>query len=162
MTEESQRAREARIANMRQEILAPIHSIVEIAEGILEKAEQLELSDAVASCNRIISSAQRLLESAERLLDDKLSSDYFAGEQIEFAQDVLGDALRNPISILKTHVLTHIDNVVKYKSKPLNSELMQLLGSVEYLLSQLYTVVADSDAPETAEMVEKLAQEIQS
>src|SRR5262245_59214551 len=55
------RARRARLANMRQELLAPVTALVGYGELLTEQAERLDLVDLAPDLERIVTAAQELL-----------------------------------------------------------------------------------------------------
>ncbi len=65
---ELERQRRAHLANMRQELLAPVTALVGYGEMLIEKARGLELEDIGPDLQRILISAEELLELVDRLL----------------------------------------------------------------------------------------------
>ena len=65
---ELERQRRARLANVRQELLAPVTALVGYGEMLIEKARGLELEDIGPDLRRILISAKELLELVDRLL----------------------------------------------------------------------------------------------
>ena len=67
----SERGRRARLANMRQELLAPVAALVGYGELLTEEALRLDLEEIIPDLERILTSAKELLELVDRMLDER-------------------------------------------------------------------------------------------
>src|SRR5918995_1447321 len=95
---ERERQRRAGLANMRQELLAPVTALVGYGEMLMEKARALQLEDIGPDLQRILSSAQELLELVERLLDVTGVAGRQSGADLAELQAKLRHDLRNPLN----------------------------------------------------------------
>jgi len=64
------RKRRARLANMRQELLAPVTALVGYGELLCEEADRLAIDELAADLERILTAARDLLELVNGLLDE--------------------------------------------------------------------------------------------
>ena len=70
---ETQRARRARLANLRQELLAPVSAILGFGEMLHQDAARNGPEEAVADLARILTAARDLHAMVDRLLDKDLA-----------------------------------------------------------------------------------------
>jgi signal transduction histidine kinase len=111
---EPERQRRARLANMRQELLAPVTALVGYGEMLIEKARGLKLEDIGPDLQRILISAQELLELVDRLLDVDGVAGHRTGADLSELQAKLRHDLRNPLNAIKGYaelLLEEIDEV---------------------------------------------------
>jgi signal transduction histidine kinase len=64
------RKRRARLANMRQELLAPVTALIGYAELSCEEADRLAIDELAADLERILTAARDLLELVNGLLGE--------------------------------------------------------------------------------------------
>ena len=98
---ETQRARRARLANLRQELLAPVSTILGFAEMLHQDAARNGPEEAVADLARILTAARDLHAMVDRLLDKELAETLFEGADEAAAQQKLRHDLRTPINAIK-------------------------------------------------------------
>jgi len=140
-TSEGERQRRARLANMRQELLAPVTALVGYGEMLIEKARALELDDIGPDLQRILSSGQELLELVERLLDVDGMAGSQSGTDLGEFQAKLRHDLRNPLNAIKGYaelLLEEIDEVGAASTRP---DLEALLSEAESLLSRIDVII---------------------
>jgi adenylate cyclase len=102
---EEGRRRRARLANIRQELLAPVSAIAGYADILRDDAHRLGLREALPDLDRILASAEALLNLVERLLDVDAAAAAAAsagrrGESDAAAQQRLRHDLRNPLNAI--------------------------------------------------------------
>ncbi len=84
--EEAQRARRARLANLSQELLAPVSAILGYGEMLHEDAASNGPEEIVPDLERIVTAARNLHTMVDRLLDKKLAESLFEGTDEASAQ----------------------------------------------------------------------------
>ena len=98
---EPERQRRARLANMRQELLAPVTALVGYAELLTQEAERLELLDLAPDLERILTAAQDLLGQVNHLLDEAATPAQASHAELEALQSKMRHDLRNPLNAIK-------------------------------------------------------------
>jgi class 3 adenylate cyclase len=138
---ERERQRRARLANMRQELLAPVSALVGYGEMLIEKARGPELEDIGADLQRILISAQELLKLVDRLLDIDDVARRQAGANLGELQARLRHDLRNPLNAIKGYaelLLEELDEVGAATARP---DLEALLSEADSLLSRIDVII---------------------
>ena len=95
------RERRARLANMRQELLAPVMALVGYGELLTEEAERLKLVDLAPDLERILTAAQDLLGLVNLLLDEAAAPAQASHAELEAIQSKIRHDLRNPLNAIK-------------------------------------------------------------
>jgi signal transduction histidine kinase len=80
------RERRARLANMRQELLAPVTALVGYGELLREEADRLGIGELAPDLERILTAAGDLLELVNRLLDEAAASEQPTGADLDAIQ----------------------------------------------------------------------------
>src|SRR5918995_3657061 len=109
-----ERQRRARLANMRQELLAPVNALVGYGEMLIEKARDLELQGIGPDLRRILVSAQDLLDLVDRLLGVDGMAEPQSGADLAELQAKLRHDFRNPLNAVKGYaelLLEELDEV---------------------------------------------------
>jgi adenylate cyclase len=136
-----ERQRRARLANARQELLAPVTALVGYGEMLVEKARALGPEDMGPDVQRILSSAQELLELIDRLLDVTGAAGHQSGTDADEFQAQLRHDLRNPLNAIKGYaelLLEEIDEVGAAATRP---DLEALLWEANDLLSRIDVII---------------------
>ena len=94
MTEDAGHRQRARLANMRQELLAPVNALVGYGEILHEEATSAGPADAVADIERILSAGRDLFGQVDRLLDQDLTGASLEGTAMAAVQKKLRHDLR--------------------------------------------------------------------
>ena len=94
--DENQRIRRIRLANVRQELLAPVSAILSYGEMLLEAGREGGQEDMVPDMERILSAARTLHGMVDRLLDQKSARALFEGGDEAEVQKMLRHDLRTP------------------------------------------------------------------
>ena len=98
---QDERRRRARLARIRQELLAPVGAIAGYTDILRDEAGRLGLEGMTPDLDRILAAGGALLHLVERLLDLGATADPRAGEGAAAVQERLRHDLRNPLSAIK-------------------------------------------------------------
>ena len=122
------RERRARLANMRQELLAPVAALVGYGELLTEEADRLELGQLAPDLGRILGAARDLLELVNRLLEEAAASDQPSRADIETIQVRMRHDLRNPLNAIKGYAELVLEELDEQGGAALRADLEALLG----------------------------------
>jgi class 3 adenylate cyclase len=144
-----ERWRRARLANIRQELLAPINAITAYAEMIRDEVHRLALLAMLPDMDRMQTAVDTLRGLVERLLEIDLPG---PGESAGGTmQERLRHDLRNPLSALKGYGEMLLEDVETTGCEALRADLEKLLTESARLLADLDVIVNFSaGAPEPA------------
>ena len=137
----SDRARRARVANMRQELLAPVTALVGYGELLTEEAERLELVDLAPDLERIMTAAQELLGLVNRLLDEAAVPAQGLRADLAAIQAKTRHDLRNPLNAIKGYAELLLEELDELGGAPIRPDLEALLGECESLLARIDVIV---------------------
>jgi adenylate cyclase len=140
-TLEWERQRRAGLANMRQELLAPVTALVGYGEMLIEKARGLELEGIGPDLRRILISAQDLLELVDRLLGIDGIAECQPSADLGELQAKLRHDLRNPLNAIKGYaelLLEELDGIGAAATRP---DLEALLCEADSLLSRIDVII---------------------
>jgi len=167
---ETQRARRARLANLRQELLAPVSAILGFGEMLHQDAARNGPEEAVADLDRILTAARDLHAMVDRLLDKEAAESLFEGADGATAQKKLRHDLRTPINAIKGYGEMLLEDLEDLGAERMRADFDILLDQADRLLSQIDTIVdfsrSESGAPaakqpaETAGMFAGLVESI--
>jgi adenylate cyclase len=138
---ELERQRRAALANMRQELLAPVTALVGYGEMLIEKARSLELEHIGSDLRRILISAQELFELVDRLLGIDRMAERQSGVDLDELQAKLRHDLRNPLNAIKGYaelLLEELDEVDAAATRP---DLEALLCEADSLLARIDVII---------------------
>ncbi len=138
---ETQRARRAHLANLRQELLAPVSAILGFGEMLHQDATQNGPEGAVADLERILTAARDLHAMVDRLLDQELAETLFEGADEAAAQKKLRHDLRTPINAIKGYGEMLLEDLEDLGAERLRADFDILLDQTNQLLSQIDTIV---------------------
>jgi len=138
---EPERQRRARLANMRQELLAPVTALVGYGEILIEKARGLGLEDIDPDLQRILSSAQELLELVDRLLDVTGVASRQSGADLRELQAQLRHDLRNPLNAIRGYAELLLEDIDEVGAATTRSDLEALLSEADSLLSRIDVII---------------------
>ena len=140
------RERRARLANMRQELLAPVTGLVGYGELLSEEADRLELGELAPDLERILTAAKDLLELVNRLLDEAAASDRPSPADLDVIQVKIRHDLRNPLNAIKGYAELLLEELDELGGAPLRADLEALLTESESLLARIDVIVDFSRA----------------
>ena len=146
------RERRARLANMRQELLAPVTALVGYGELLTEEADRLELGQLAPDLGRILGAARDLLELVNRLLDEAAASDQPSRADLETIQVRMRHDLRNPLNAIKGYAELVLEELDEQGGAALRADLEALLGESESLLARIDVIVDFSGGAGGAEI----------
>ena len=144
--EEAQRARRARLANLRQELLAPVGAILGYGEMLHEDAASNGPQEIVPDLERILTATRNLHTMVDRLLDKKLAESLFEGTDEASAQKKLRHDLRTPINAIKGYGEMLLEDLEDLGAERLRADLDVLLDQANRLLAQIDSIVDFSRA----------------
>jgi class 3 adenylate cyclase len=138
---DSQRARRAMLANLRQELLAPVSAILGYGEILHEEAADNGPSEILPDLDRIMAAARDLFAMVDHMLDPALAKSLFEDEDDEAAQKKLRHDLRTPINAIKGYGEMLLEDLADVGGEALKPDFETLLGEADRLLSQIETIV---------------------
>jgi adenylate cyclase len=136
-----ERERRARVANMRQELLAPVNALVGYGEMLVEEARRLDLADTLSDLERILTSAQDLLELVDRLLDVEGVTGRQSGSDLGALQAKLRHDLRNPLNAIKGYAELLLEEIDEVGAPTIPPDLKALLSEADGLLSRIDVII---------------------
>jgi signal transduction histidine kinase len=142
---QDERRRRARLARVRQELLAPVSSVTGCADILRDEAGRLGLEGMTPDLDRILAAGGVLLELVERLSDLGAATDPQAGEGATAVQERLRHDLRNPLSAIKGYGEMLLEDLDDHGGGALRPDLDRLQAEVTGLLASLDAVVDLSD-----------------
>jgi class 3 adenylate cyclase len=140
-----QRLRRIRLANMRQELLAPVSAIVVYGELLFESAGERGLDDMLPDLKKIQSSAQNLHDLVDRLLDEQTALALFEGKDADEVQKTLRHDLRTPLNAIKGYGEMLLEDLEELGDLEMSGEFTAMIGEADRLLGQLDTVIDFSE-----------------
>ena len=147
-----ERQRSARLANMRQELLAPVTALVGYGELLTEQAERLELADFAPDLERILSAAQDLLGLVNRLLDEAAAPARASRADLAAIQVRMRHDLRNPLNAIKGYAELLLEELDELGGAAIRADLEALLGESQSLLARIDVIVDFSRGGDSAEL----------
>ena len=112
------RARRAHLANMRQELLAPVTAPGRLRRDADREGRGLALEDLGADLQRILISAQELLELVDRLLDVDGVDGHRSGADLDQLQAKVRHDLRNPLNAIKGYAELLLEEIDELGADP--------------------------------------------
>ncbi|MFQ5936889.1 MAG: response regulator [Acidiferrobacterales bacterium] len=140
-TADVRRIKEARLANIRQELLAPVTAIVGYGEMLHEEAVDGGLEDMVPDLDHVLSAARDLHAMVDKLLAGGAAQHFFDGKDVDAAQKQLRHDLRTPINAIKGYAEMLLEDLEDLGGEALRPDFDKLLSQVNNLLSQLTRIV---------------------
>ena len=141
LAEDHHRLRQVQLANMRQEMLAPVGGIVGYGEMLREAAERSGLDELIPDLDRILASARDLFAMVDRLLDMKPAGELVAGEDAATVQQRLRHDLRTPINAIQGYAEMLVEDLGDGGGETLRSDFERLLAETNRLLASLDTII---------------------
>ena len=138
---QDERQRRARLARVRQELLAPVSSVAGCADILRDEAGRLGLEGMTPDLDRILAAGGALLELVERLSDLGAATDPQAGEGTIAVQERLRHDLRNPLNVIKGYGEMLLEDAEDLGGGALRRDLERLLAEAARLLASLDAVV---------------------
>jgi adenylate cyclase len=145
---QDRREERARLAHVRQELLAPVSAIAGYADILREEAHRFGLERLIPDLERILNAAEALLELVEGLLEVDATKDRQTGDHTAVIQERLRHDLRNPLNAIKGYGEMLLEDIADLGGGALESDLAKLLAESGRLLASL-DVIADFSSHET-------------
>jgi class 3 adenylate cyclase len=167
---QDEREERARLAHVRQELLAPVSAIAGYADILREEAHRFGLERLIPDLERILSAAEILLELVEGLLEVDATKHQQTGDHTAVVQERLRHDLRNPLNAIKGYGEMLLEDIADLGGGALESDLAKLLDESSRLLASLDVIVdfssrgtkhAGARADSTSAMVAGILQTIQ-
>jgi adenylate cyclase len=136
-----ERQRRARLANIRQELLAPVNAIAGYAAILSEEVLRLDLEGMAEDVGRIVAAAEALGTLVERLLDSGAVAEAAAGHDAADLQEQLRHDLRNPLNAIKGYGEMLLEDIEDLGGTALRPDLERLLLEAAQLLASLDVIV---------------------
>lgn len=135
------RARRARLANIRGELMAPAGAIVGYAELLREHSANDAMAEMVPDLDRILQAARSLYDLVNQLSDDDAARDLFQGTDPAAAQQKIRHDLRTPINAIKGYGEMLLEDLGDLGGEELLGDFEKLLEESSRLLSRLDRIV---------------------
>ncbi|MFQ5954861.1 MAG: adenylate/guanylate cyclase domain-containing protein [Kiloniellales bacterium] len=139
--DDSHRVRRIRLANMRQELLAPVSAIVGYGELLEEGAARDSADEIIPDLERIVHAARELSDTVDRLFDTEVAQGLFEGSDIAEVQKKLRHDLRTPLNAIKGYGEMLLEDLDDLGGEALRPDFMKLLAEADRLLSQIDSIV---------------------
>jgi adenylate cyclase len=138
----SDRQANARLAHVRQELLAPVNAIAGYADILRDEASRLGLPALMPDIDRVLEAAEALLGLVEGLLDAGTTMARREGESPSDFQERLLHDLRNPLNAIKGYGEMLLEDIVALGGVSLRQDLERLLTEAARLLASLEWIVS--------------------
>jgi class 3 adenylate cyclase len=138
---EAHRTRQARLANLRQELLAPVSAILGYGEMLREDAANKGPDEIIPDLERILTAARDLHAMVDKLLDKGFARSLFEGQDEVAVQQQLRHDLRTPINAIKGYGEMLLEDLEDMGAERFRADIETLLTQTNRLLSQLDTIV---------------------
>ena len=140
------RAHVVRLANMRQDLTAPVAAIVGYAEMLSEEIADGQSEELISDLGQILSAAHQLADMVDEFLDPTISKQLFANGNIDEIQMTIRHDLRTPISGIKGYAEMILEELNEGVAESFRQDLENLLNETNSLLSRLGDIVDFSSA----------------
>jgi class 3 adenylate cyclase/ActR/RegA family two-component response regulator len=137
----SHRETNARLAHVRQELLAPVNAIAGYADILRDEATRLRLPALMPDIDRVLEAAESLLGLVEGLLDAGTSIARREGESLSDFQERFLHDLRNPLNVIKGYGEMLLEDILDLGAVSLRQDLERLLTEAARLLASLEWIV---------------------
>ena len=134
------RTQQALLADLQQQLYAPVSAILEYGELLREQAEEAGLEEMLADLDKILIATRQLMGQVNQLLDADVALKLFETDVQEGERRLRHD-LRTPINIIKGYSEMLIEDLEDYSAGHLRPDLEKLLGQSNQLLSGLDDLV---------------------
>ena len=140
-TERQQWTRNAVLANMRQELMAPVNAIVGYAGMLCDEVPFHTKADLSSDLERILSSAHLLSYLSQRLLNPEDSECLRDDSDPITAQATIRHDLRTPLNAIKGYGEMLLEDADQLGIQSMAANIEKLLGEANRLLANLESIV---------------------
>jgi class 3 adenylate cyclase len=144
-----QRVREARLANIRQQLLAPATAIVGYGELLRETTAQRGFDGMLSDLERVLEAARALQGMVDHLLSADSARHIVHSEEIEEVQQRLRHDLRTPINAIKGYAEMLLEDLDMFGGGELKPDFERLLSQTNQMLAQLNRIVTFGSGEDT-------------
>ena len=138
--ENRQWAQDTLLANMRQELMAPVSAVLGYSEMLCDAAAECT-PEVSADINRIYAAAKLLTDLSIRLLDPATDADLLSESDAEAAQSRIRHDLRTPLNAIKGYSEMFLEDAESLGSDSLVADIEKLLDETNRLLTRLESIV---------------------
>ncbi len=139
--DDMERLRRVRLANVRQELTAPVTAIVGYGEILREAVCELGLDDILPDLDRMLGAARSLHAGVDHLLDLESAPELFTDSNIAEVERRLRHDLRTPMSAIKGYSELVLDDLNGRGGKSVRTDLEIIIAEVSHLLDRLDVIV---------------------
>ncbi len=140
-TPDNKRQKEVQVANIRQELLAPVSAIADYGELLREQIHSGEYGEIAPDIERIWSATRSLYSLVDKLLSVDAVQALFDGQNIDITEKQLRHDIRTPINAIKGYSEMLLEGMDGSGNATFKPDLEQLLTYTNRLLSQLINIV---------------------
>ena len=149
---DADRERRARLANMRQELLAPVTALVGYGELLTEEAERLELGRPRARSRAHSDRRARPARAGQPPARRGGGARQASRADLDAIQAKMRHDLRNPLNAIKGYAELLLEELDELGGAALRADLEALLGESESLLARIDVIVDFSRGADGAEL----------
>ena len=146
MTDPDQRLERARAAFMRQEFAAPVATILELAELLIDDARRGEDNSLVSDLERIHSAGHLLSEQLNQLVSLATQDSLGDGNNSVSPGNKLRHDLRTPLNAVKGYSELIIEEARESGREDLLGDIARIMAAADQLLGQIDNLVGLTDA----------------
>ena len=139
--DDMERMRRVRLANVRQELTAPVTAIVGYGEILREAVCELGLVDILPDLDRMLGAARSLHAGVDHLLDLEAAPELFTDGNIVEVERRLRHDLRTPMSAIKGYSELVLDDLNGRGGNSVRTDLEIIIAEVSHLLDRLDGIV---------------------
>jgi adenylate cyclase len=150
VTHSPQRLQRALAAFVRQEFAAPVATIIELTEFLIEDADQNEYQAFVEDIGRINAAGRQLREQLERLVEAAVHNPAGPNADLAAFKSELRHDLRTPLNAVKGYSELIMEEAREAGLDDLCVEVGKLLAAAEQLLGQVDTLIGLSGAEQAS------------
>jgi len=140
LTADEERSRGARLAHIRQELLAPVGAIIGYQEILGEEARRLGLEALIPDLERVREAGRRLYALVDRLLETGPARPALDADLPELEAKLRHD-LRTPLNIIMGYSELMLEELKAPDADPLRPDLERLLDEARRLLAVVDRIV---------------------
>ena len=145
MTTPDQRLKRARAAFMRQEFAAPIATILELSEILIEDARRGEDKSLVSDLERVHSAGLLLREQLGQLVSLATQGSLGAGNNSAALRTTLRHDLRTPLNAVKGYSELIVEDARETGREDLLGDIAKIIAAADQLLAQVDNLIGSTD-----------------
>ena len=146
MTDPDQRLERAHTAFVRQEFAAPIATILELTEMLIEDARRSDDKSLVADLERVHSAGLLLREQLGRLVSLATQGSFGTGDDSASLRTTLRHDLRTPLNAVKGYSELIMEDARETGRKDLLGDIAKIMAAADQLLAQIDNLTGSTDA----------------